>query len=481
MVFSSVHFLFLFLPGFLGLYYATPPRFRNLSALAASLLFCAWGAPQLVFYLAASCAVDYGASRLLVRFGDRPGWPKRIAGAAIALNLGLLVYFKYANFLVREVNGFLSHFAISPVAWSDVALPIGISFFTFHRVSYLVDVYRKVTPPARSFADYLLYILLFPQLIAGPIVRYHEVAGEIAHREHRLELFFEGVTRFVLGLGKKVLLANVLGEVADRVFAIAPGSVPTSYAWLGIFCYTFQIYFDFAGYSDMAVGMARMMGIHFPENFNHPYISRSLTEFWRRWHISLSSFMREYLYIPLGGSRAGPVRTYVNLWVVFLVSGFWHGASWNFIVWGAFHGFFLVLDKLYWLKKVERLPRAVGMALTFGTVLVGWVLFRSADLPGAVRFLSSMLGWSSAAAGDPSVPPWPRVVGGRALLTLGVAVILSFLPAWEGLGRGWKRREEPSAAVPGSALRFAGLMLVLVLSLSYLSSSLFNPFLYFRF
>ncbi len=481
MVFSSVHFLFLFLPAFLGLYYATPSRFRNLSALAASLVFYAWGAPKLVFYLAASCFVDYGASRLIVRYDHRPAWSRRIAGAAIALNLALLVYFKYANFFVHELTGLLSRFGISPLAWSDVALPIGISFFTFHRVSYIVDVTRKVTAPARSYTDYLLYILLFPQLIAGPIVRYHEVAGEIAQRKHSLALFFEGISRFSLGLGKKVLLANVLGEVADRVFAIAPASVPTSYAWLGILSYTFQIYFDFSGYSDMAVGVARMIGIHFPENFNNPYISRSITEFWRRWHISLSSFMRDYLYIPLGGGRSGPARTYFNLWVVFLVSGFWHGASWNFLLWGAFHGFFLVLDKIYWLEKVEKLPRAVGIGLTFMIVLLGWVLFRSADLPSSVHYVSRMFGLSERVANGPPVPPWQRVVGGRALLTLGVAMILSFLPAWGGLDRLGSRRAEPLSSTRGRALRFAGIMVVMLLSISYLSSSLFNPFIYFRF
>jgi alginate O-acetyltransferase complex protein AlgI len=481
MVFSSVHFLFVFLPAFLGLYFATPSRFRNLSALGASLLFYAWGAPKLVFYLAVSCVVDYGASRLLVRQGDRPGWRRWIAGAAITLNLGLLVYFKYANFFVREWNGLLSHLGVTPLAWSDVALPIGISFFTFHRVSYIVDVYRKVTGPARSYTDYLLYILLFPQLIAGPIVRYHEVAAEIAGRKHSLELFFEGISRFTLGLGKKVLLANVLGEVADRVFALPPASVPTSYAWLGVLCYTFQIYFDFSGYSDMAVGVARMIGIHFPENFSNPYISRSITEFWRRWHISLSSFMRDYLYIPLGGSRAGPVRTYFNLWVVFLVSGFWHGASWNFLLWGAFHGFFLVFERLTGRTWIERLPKAAGIALTFGIVLVGWVLFRSPDLPGSVQFLSRMLGVSERLSNGPPVPPWQRVVGGRALFTLGVAMLLGFLPAWGGLVRLKGRWEGALSTDRGSTLRFAGLMVVMLLSISYLSSSLFNPFIYFRF
>jgi len=479
-VFSSVLFVFLFLPAFLFLYYLSPSRLKNFVALTASLLFYAWGAPELVFYLVIACALDYGASRLMVRCGDRPLIRRRIAGAAIVFNIGLLMYFKYANFFVHELNRVLSSLGRSPLTWSEVALPIGISFFTFHRVSYIADVYRRVTEPARSYADYLLYVVLFPQLIAGPIVRYHEVAGEIAHRKHSLDLVFGGLFRFTLGLGKKVLVANVLGEVADRVFALAPSSVPTSHAWLGIVCYTFQIYFDFSGYSDMALGLAKMIGIHFPENFNLPYISRSITEFWRRWHISLSSFMRDYLYFPLGGNRLGPGRTYFNLWVVFLLSGFWHGASWNFLLWGAYHGLFLVLDRVFWLRTVERLPKLVAMAATFLVVLFGWVLFRSPDLPFACHFGARMLALS---ARIPSVYPVPleALAGGRAFFTLAVAAVISFLPSLAGLGALWNRIWAPASQGLQNAVQFACLLLLCLLSLSYLSNTTFNPFIYFRF
>jgi alginate O-acetyltransferase complex protein AlgI len=480
MVFSSLIFLFIFLPAFLGIYYLTPGRFKNYTALAASLLFYAWGAPWLVFYLAASCIIDYLASRLMVRSWSRPSTATWIMAAAITANLSLLIYFKYANFFVREVNLIFSHLGVAPIAWSEVALPIGISFFTFHRVSYVVDVYRKVTPPARRYADYLLYVVLFPQLIAGPIVRYHDVSDSIVSRTHSLESFFEGVFRFVVGLGKKVLLANVVGEAADRVFGAPPGSLHPFQAWLGIVCYAFQIYFDFSAYSDMAVGLARMMGIPFPENFNLPYISRNITEFWRRWHISLSSFMRDYLYFPLGGSRSGRARTYFNLWVVFLISGLWHGASWNFILWGAYHGLFLAADKMFWLAAERKLPKAISVALTFTIVLFGWVLFRSPDLGSAIRYAGRMTGLTGV---DPvaSPIPWRELAGPRTLFTLALAALISFLPAWDGFPR---LRERWAVRVPTDAmdgLKFASVMLVTVLSVSYLCNSGYNPFIYFRF
>jgi alginate O-acetyltransferase complex protein AlgI len=468
MVFSSVLFLFAFLPAFLAIYYLSPGRLKNYAALAGSLVFYAWGAPKLVFYLAVSCIVDYAASRMMARSWSRASTPKWIAAAAIAANVGLLAYFKYANFFVHEVNRLFSGLGIAPVAWSEVALPIGISFFTFHRVSYVVDVYRKVTPPARRYADYLLYVVLFPQLIAGPIVRYHEVADAIVSRAHTLESFFDGMVRFAVGLGKKVLLANVLGATADRVFGAPPGSLPALHAWLGIVCYTFQIYFDFSGYSDMALGLAKMVGINFPENFNRPYLSRTVTEFWRRWHISLSSFMKDYLYIPLGGSRGGRARTYFNLWIVFLVSGFWHGASWNFLLWGAYHGFFLVADRLFWGERVRKIPRGVAVAFTFVVVLFGWVLFRSPDLGFALRYAGRMTGLLGMEPGGSPIP-WDSLATPHALFTLAVAALISFLPA----------RVVPAHA--GNGLKFAGVLAVTLLSVSYLCSSSFNPFIYFRF
>ncbi len=479
MVFSSLPFLFLFLPAFLGVYYLSPVRFRNGVALAASLVFYAWGAPTLDIYLAVSCILDYGASRWLVRDDLRPSARRWIAGGAVAVNVCLLLYFKYANFFVHEVNRALGWAGITPLSWSEVALPIGISFFTFQRISYIVDVVRKETAPARSYTDYLLYVVLFPQLIAGPIVRYRDVAQAMVRRDHTLDQFFEGMWRFALGLGKKVLLANVLGEVADKVFGLGTSSTSCAHAWLGVVCYAFQIYFDFSGYSDMAMGLARMIGFSFPENFNLPYISRSITEFWHRWHISLSTFMRDTIYIPLGGNRGGPARTYFNLWVVFLISGFWHGASWNFLLWGAYHGLFLVADRVYWLGKVPKVPRAVAVGITFVVVLFGWVLFRSPDLGFAVRYSARMVGLGGFEP-DRSVA-WQALGSARVWFTLAVAAAVSFLPAWSGTERLRDRWRGRFSVRAGSGLRFACVMVLTLLSSAYLSSSAFNPFIYFRF
>jgi len=480
MVFSSVTFLCLFLPVFLGVYYVCPGRWKNSVALLASLVFYAWGAPKLVFYLAAACAADYAASRFIAANRGHPSRARTIVAVTLAANIALLVYFKYANFFVHEANRAFAFLGRPPLAWTDVALPIGISFFTFHRVSYIVDVYRGVTGPAKSYRDYLLYVVLFPQLIAGPIIRYHDVADEISLRSHSLELFFEGVWRFSLGLGKKVLVANVLGEAADRIFDAPLSSLPASRAWAGILCYSFQIYFDFSGYSDMALGLAKMMGIHFRENFDRPYISQSITEFWRRWHMSLSSFMKDYLYIPLGGSRRGPGRTYLNLWIVFLISGFWHGASWNFLLWGAYHGLFLVVDKLFWSEAVKRLPKAAAVAITFLVVMFGWILFRSPDLTHAVVYAGRMLGLTKAVPAAPA-PAGQDVLTTRILATLLLAAAISFLPAWDGVER---LRRAGRERLPGGALaavRFACVTLLMLVSASYLATSSFNPFIYFRF
>jgi alginate O-acetyltransferase complex protein AlgI len=330
----------------LAAYYAAPARHRNAVALAASAFFYAWGAPRFVIVLFASGLVDYVLGRELPEGRRAPRARKGILALAVVLNVALLLYFKYANFFVGELNGWLARLGMDGVSWAGVALPIGISFFTFQKLSYLVDVYRGVAQPARNAGDYLLYVALFPQLIAGPIVRYHDVARQLVARDYTRERFFTGMLRFGQGLGKKVLVANTMAEVADAAFGAAPATLSFGWAWVGVLAYAFQIYFDFSGYSDMAIGLGRLLGIEFLENFNRPYISRSITEFWRRWHISLSNWMREYLYVPLGGNRKGTARTYLNLWVVFLISGFWHGAAWNFVAWGAFHGFFLCFDKL---------------------------------------------------------------------------------------------------------------------------------------
>ena len=363
------------------------------------------------------------------------------------------------------------------MAWTAIALPIGISFFTFQKVSYLVDVYRGTAQPARNAADYVLYVILFPQLIAGPIVRYHDVAQQLLRREHTRAKFFAGMLRFCQGLGKKVLVANTLGEVADAAFGAAPGTLACGGAWLGVLAYAFQIYFDFSGYSDMAIGLGRMLGFEFLENFNRPYISRSITEFWRRWHISLSNFMREYVYVPLGGNRQGEGRTYVNLWVVFLVSGFWHGAAWNFVAWGAFHGFFLSLDKLFRNTRLGRVPGWLGLPATFLLVLFSWVLFRAPTLPHALAYMGRMLDvFAPAPAAAAAIE-----FGLRHQILLAAALVLCFGPAVKPRAFDFMRLDPATATVGQAGGRLAVALLLLVWSAAVLATSTFNPFIYFRF
>lgn len=474
MVFSSLLFLFGFLPIFFALHTATPRRYRNLVILAGSYFFYAWGAPKFVFVLFGTTVLDYVIGRLVYRAQDDKR-KRFLVACSVCINLALLFYFKYANFFIGELNELLQSAGVGPLAWTEVALPIGISFFTFHKLSYVVDVYRGTVAPADSFWTFALYIVLFPQLVAGPIIRYHDIADQLHHRTYGYEVVWTGIVRFVSGLAKKVLVADPLGLVADKVFALPGGELTTAASWLGIVCYSFQIYFDFSGYSDMAIGLGQMMGFRFPENFNKPYISQNITEFWRRWHISLSSWMREYLYIPLGGNRISAARTYINLWIVFVLSGLWHGASWNFLIWGVFHGFFLVADKLGWLRVSERLPVLVNVALTYLVVLIGWVFFRAETLPQALDYLSAMWGMGEEAA--PMM--WSELINNRAATMLIVAFVLSFGPALSPALR--RLREGITLERLNPAVQFSFALLAGGLSVIALANSNFHPFIYFRF
>lgn len=482
MVFSSLFFLYVFLPLFLGVYYATPPARRNLVALVFSLVFYAWGEPLFTGWLVLSSLFDFWLSLRLARLPAGAHSARRaLLTVGILVNLLALVYCKYANFLVGQFNTLLAWRELSPLAWSEVLLPIGISFFTFHKISYLVDVYRGTSRPTRSLGDYLLYICLFPQLIAGPIIRYHDVEGQLRARDYTLDRFHSGLWRFLLGLGRKVLIANPLGAVADRIFAQDLGALPGSLAWLGILCYAFQIYFDFAGYSDMAIGLARMMGFEFLENFNRPYTARSITEFWRRWHISLSNFMRDYLYIPLGGNRAGAARTRFNLWLVFLLSGLWHGASWNFIVWGAYHGTLLSAERSIGAARLARVPGWLMVPLTFLLVLVGWVFFRADNLPHALTYLRHLVAWDTwnFTPTDPTLL-WSDIISRRTVCALGLAAVVSFLPDafWRPCGA-W---DEPLPLTRTQAvIRISLGATFLILATAALAGQSYNPFIYFRF
>ncbi len=481
MVFSSLVFLFYFLPITLAAYYLAPARLRNAVALAASLFFYAWGAPQVALLLPFSCLADYKIGCRIVRPYAPPRARRGWLILGVALNLGLLAWFKYANFAVAQINALLAALGARPMAWASIELPIGISFFTFQKITYLMDLNRGTARPARNFLDYLLYVSLFPQLIAGPIARYHDVAAQLERRDHTAERFLSGVMRFCVGLARKVLIANPLGEVAEFAFGLDPATLSTSMAAYGAVCYAFQIYFDFAGYSDMAIGLGRMLGLEYLENFRFPYLARSFTEFWRRWHISLSNFMRDYLYVPLGGNRVRPARTYLNLWIVFLLSGFWHGADWTFVVWGAFHGLFLSLDKLLQRTRWGRMPAGFAVPLNFALVTVGWVFFRSETLPHAFGYLRALFGAGAAGASAATLPA--HLANARTIAALAVAALASVMPGLVGprLRAVFTRAVAFDAGPTGISLCFAVCVVLLILSAGALAVSGFNPFIYYRF
>ena len=481
MVFSSTIFLFFFLPLTLLAYFVVGPRGRNAILLAASLLFYAWGETVYLLVMLFSIAANY-LFGLLIDQARQRGRRGRLAFVfAVATNLGLLGFFKYANFFVDNLNQLLQVLGVAPVEVGRVHLPIGISFFTFQALSYIIDLYRDETRVQRSLLNFALYKALFPQLIAGPIVRYRDVAREIEQRTVSLHDFAGGVQRFIIGLGKKVLIANVMGRAADTIFATPAETLPATLAWIGAIAYMLQIYFDFSGYSDMAIGLGRMFGFHFLENFNYPYIARSVREFWRRWHISLSTWFRDYLYIPLGGNRHGPVRTGANLLLVFLLCGLWHGASWTFLIWGVYHGIFLVLERVPAVRRLlDRLPAPVQHAYVLLVVLVGWVFFRADTFAHALAYLQAMV--------DFSRPPLFNsqlflALNNEFSLTLAAAVIGS-TPVFMLLQR-W-RAGRP--IVPAPAMRWlaataqvGSLGFVLVYSIAAVLGGAHNPFLYFRF
>jgi alginate O-acetyltransferase complex protein AlgI len=477
-VFSSTVFLFLFLPLVLGLYFLARRELRNAVLVVFSVLFYAWGELRFVPIILASAGINY----LLGILSGRSTSPKtsRLAlGSAVIINIGLLAYYKYANFFVENANAVLSslpgHHAA--LVHTPVALPLGISFLTFHALSYVIDIHRKQAVAQKSPLKLGLYLLFFPQLIAGPIVRYHDIADQLASRHVSMHDFAIGAQRFVLGLGKKVLVANCVAGVADGVFGLPVSQVTCGVAWLGAFAYALQIYFDFSGYSDMAIGLARLFGFRFLENFNYPYIARSVTEFWRRWHISLSNWFRDYLYVPLGGNRVGPARLYFNLVIVFFLCGLWHGASWTFVIWGLLHGFFLVLERVGLRRLLERAWVPLRHAYCLTVVVVTWVFFRADTFPQAKAMLAAMIGQGHSSG---AVRTASSFVDNMQLAAAAVAVVGSMpLLRWlEGV-----RRARVSAAVTiaWELARVVGLSVVLLGCALRLSAGTYNPFIYFRF
>mgnify|MGYP006074838651 FL=1 len=470
MVFSSLIFLLLFLPIFLIGYHLVEKRYKNSFALLFSLLFYFWGAPNFILIAIGSIIVDYYLVAFISRFKAR----NRLVmlWVSIVFNLSFLLYYKYFDFFIENLNIVLEGGHTYDIA--AIILPIGISFFTFQKISYSVDIYRKTAPPLKSLLDYSLYIMLFPQLIAGPIVRYNEIADQLNNREFRnYNDRIYGLYRFAIGLAKKAIIANVLGEKADLIFGLESVDLNSSVAWLGIICYTFQIYFDFSGYSDMAIGLGRMMGFKFPENFNSPYISQSITEFWKRWHITLGSWMRDYLYIPLGGNRvSSKVRLYSNLWLVFLISGLWHGASWNFVLWGAYHGLFLIFDRLFLNTLTKGIGKLGRVMITFLVVLFGWVLFRTENLTAAVDYYSALLSFDFQNI--------YLFVSAKFYRVLSVALIMSFLLFSDRIKNMYSRFVD-SGAFQNQIIKSVFALFLITICVANLAGSGFNPFIYFRF
>ncbi len=466
MVFSSISFLFYFLPCVLIAYFIAPRRIRNAILAVASLIFYAWGEPRYILIMLFSTVVDYTCGRLIAREQNKGKKGKVYLIASIVINLSVLGFFKYFNFLAGNV---MSLFGGDATGLLNVTLPIGISFYTFQTMSYTIDVYRKNVPAQKNIINFATFVTLFPQLIAGPIVKYTDIAEELDDvNRGSVDMFSEGVARFIAGLGKKVLFANNIGLLWDAISSTSIGEMSVVYAWLGIIAYAFQIYFDFSGYSDMAIGLGKIFGFNFPENFNYPYISQSITEFWRRWHMTLGSWFREYVYIPLGGNRVKLPKHIRNILVVWLLTGIWHGANWNFLLWGVYYGIILLVEKLFLQKILDKLPRVFRHIYAILFILIGWVIFAFEDLSLGISYLGIMFG------------------GGELVNQKAIFDLLSYLPmfvilcvastpiAKKVLDVQFVKRVAP-VLLPILAVT------VLLLSVAYLVDSGYNPFLYFRF
>ena len=466
MVFSSTIFLCVYLPLVLLGYYICPKKGKNLFLLIVSLIFYEWGEPKYVFLMIFSILVNYVFGLLMDKHRENKKRLKLLLVISVIIDLGLLSVFKYTDFIITNINSvFGAGFDLL-----NIALPIGISFYTFQAMSYTIDVYRDDVRVQRNLIDFGMYITMFPQLIAGPIVRYSDVQDQLAERNVTTADFSEGIMRFVVGLGKKVLLANQMGAVWTQIYALG-GDISALMAWTGAAAYTFQIYFDFSGYSDMAIGLGRMFGFKFPENFRYPYESVSITDFWRRWHITLSTWFKEYLYIPLGGNRRGLARQALNLLIVWTLTGFWHGAGWNFVMWGLYYFVILFVEKLFLLKALDKLPRLFRHAYALLLIVIGWVIFASDDVSVMLPYLGSMFGANGALGG---MDVYTLLT--RAALMVICCVASTELPKRLFVTAAGKMNEKAAFTVK-SVLTLA----LLVLSVVFLIGDSYNPFLYFRF
>lgn len=470
MVFSGITYLVYFLPVFILLYHLVPHKFKNAVILCASIYFYSWGGPKFIFVILGTTFLDFLLVNAMHQQKTKRAKNKFLI-FSLFLNLGLLFYFKYCNFFIDNINDLFG----TEIHWLKVALPIGISFYTFESLTYVIDVYRGVHKPLKNVWHYQTYILLFPKLIAGPIVRYHDIADQITNREKNYtpEVKLSGFVTFCIGLAKKTILANTLGLQADAVFNLPIEQVDTVAAWIGAIAYTFQIYFDFSGYSDMAIGLGKIMGFRLPENFNNPYISASITEFWRRWHMTLGSWMKNYLYIPMGGNQVTNAKLYRNLILVFLFSGLWHGASWNFVLWGAFHGLFLVMERLFLGKVYQKIGKAVSVPLTFIIVITGWVLFRNEDIHYAFQVIKQMYSFEFFHG--------KFAVNNDFVFMASLALVISFFALTSKTKIIQEKLYGENFTAQGKWLIMLSAVALYYISLTYISALNFNPFIYFRF
>lgn len=466
MLFSSIVFLFSFLPLTLLLYYLVPRKGKNAVLLLMSLIFYAWGEPVYVILMIISILFNYFSGLDIARKGRKRKDCRRSMIFTVAVNLLILGFFKYYGFVLENLN------AVLPVKipYTELALPIGISFYTFQTLSYIIDVYQGNVKVQLNLIDFAVYVTMFPQLIAGPIVRYSDIERQLRERRESIALFGQGVTIFITGLAKKVLLADTAGAIYSEVAAVSQMSVTT--AWLGCLAFTFQIYFDFSGYSDMAVGLGKMFGFEFQKNFNYPYISKNVTEFWRRWHISLGSWFREYVYIPLGGNRVPMLRHLMNLLIVWILTGLWHGASWNFAVWGLYYGIILIVEKYITGKWLKKLPGYVGVLYNMLLIMIGWVLFFSPDLSASMTYLGKMIGVGAAGIIDKQA--LALIAGNWLLWTL---LFVGSTPAAFRLIQGTLYNEER----PRTKICAVVYVIIFLLSIAYMVTETYHPFLYFRF
>lgn len=482
MLFSSLIFLYLFLPLTLLGYYLSPRAVKNYLLLLASFIFFAWGGVSLTALLIVSIVLNYVFGRLIQKNVENKGGHRWMV-IGVGVNILFLGVYKYTDFIIENLNILLDVFTFPPIPKAGIVLPIGISFYTFHSISYLVDIYRRKCNAQTNIFYLALYICMFSQLIAGPIIRYSDVWQQLTDRVHNLQKFSSGIERFLIGLGKKVLLANTFAIVADKIFAVRPGELDALNAWLGIVCYSLQIYCDFAGYSDMAIGLGRMFGFDFMENFNFPYLAKSVKEFWRRWHISLSTFFRDYVYIPLGGNRAGEGRAYLNLVLVFLLTGFWHGASWSFVVWGLFHGAFMLIERLGFEKLLDKMWKPLANLYTGLVVMFAWVLFRADTLTYGLGYWKAMFNFNSS---PEQVSYFMGYMNTELVLCLviGIAGSLGAFSFFETSIEQMLTSTKPLQRFVSWFYHMGSLgfyLLVIVLSSTYLVAGTYNPFIYFRF